>query len=268
MKKFVICILTLLVLVPLAPLAASADTLITNQTEVLPYYGGSMSTGYNGGNWISTIPPASMFPIFGYSVGYTDASKMDVKLNIYTNMPQGGDTSPPYPPVGDLFLNIAGAGFTQALVLPTSGSGGTLKDASTFQTSKDLWQGPGGLGNGYYYGGEYHISPTSATSGLVPVQATGTAVSSNITASWSDNPTASGHPGTYILSILFPGMDDNQGKDLIFLWSSGTCGNGTIYGDVNLTQVSLSPVPVPPSALLLGTGLLGLGILRKWRLVR
>ena len=42
MKKFVICILTLLVLVPLAPLAASADTFITNTTEVLPYRGGSV----------------------------------------------------------------------------------------------------------------------------------------------------------------------------------------------------------------------------------
>ena len=210
----------------------------------------------------------SLFKIYGYSIGYTNPSHTDVTLNIYTNMPQGGDTNPNIP-VGDLFLNLDGTGFTQAVQLPTSGNVGTLLNVTGVSTSKDLWTSR----TGYYYAGEYRTSLSS--SGFIPVQAIGTAVSpttdgsfpsSNITATWDDNHTT--NPGDYILSILFPGLDGNHGKDIIFLWASGTCGNGTIYADVDLTHVSPPQVPVPPSALLLGTGLLGLAFLRKRRVVR
>ena len=111
MKKFVICILTLLVLVPLAPFAASADTFITNTTQVLPYNGGNPAPQYS--SWTDNIPSGdSLFKIYGYSVSYSNAN--DVVLNIYTNMPQGGDTNPNIP-VGDLFLNLTGDGLYASL---------------------------------------------------------------------------------------------------------------------------------------------------------
>jgi hypothetical protein len=265
MKKFVICILTLLVLVPLAPLAASADY-VTNTTQVLPYQGSiqSQTSGYT--TWMDNIPggTGSLFKIFGYEV-VTNSNNADVTLNIFTNMPRTGDpdTNLPTPcPVGDLFLNLGGNfetnGFTTALDI-SEGTLRTVTGASDYNTSKQLWNPYGG----WIYAGEYRTGASS--SGNAPVQALGTAGPTDITASWILNPT--NHPGTWELSVLFPGLDGNNGNDLVFLWTSGTCANGVIFGDYE-QPVSPPQVPVPPSALLLGTGILGLAILRKSRVER
>ena len=277
MKKFVVCILTLLVMAPLAPLAASAETFITNTTQVLPYIGSGYYAGPSA--WTDNIPSGdSLFKIYGYSIGYSNPSRTDVRLNIYTNMSQGGDPDTNLPiacPVGDLFLNLDGTGFTQVVKLPASNGVGTLLNVTSSQTSQDVWSGI----SGWYYGGEYRdiqISPTISGIPLVKAEgnatnlygADGTPFADNITitATWDENHTT--NPGDYILSILLPGLDGNDGNHLKFLWSSGTCGNGTIYADVDLTEVSPPQVPVPPSALLLGTGLLGLVFLRKRRVER
>jgi hypothetical protein len=43
-------------------------------------------------------------------------------------------------------------------------------------------------------------------------------------------------------------------KDFSFLWGTATCGNDVI---------TCQPIPLPPTLLLLGSGLLGLGIMRR-----
>jgi hypothetical protein len=288
-KKLGICALSLFVLMALAPLTASADTFITNTTQVAPYQG-SGTSNYYGVPWVGNIPTGdSLFKIYGYEI-VTSSQTDNVYLNIYTNMPQGGDTDPRLPlalgpplPVGNLFLNLGGnyydyknpadptagiIGFTQALVLPTSGSGGTLKTVTDVTTSKTLWSPYGS----WIYGGEYRKSDTSASSGNVPVLATGSSdTTSGITASWSNNintnPYYQANAGDYILSILFPGLDGNNGNDIVFLWASGTCANGVVFGTYD-NPLSPPGVPVPPSALLLGSGLLGLALLRHRRKVR
>jgi hypothetical protein len=72
--------------------------------------------------------------------------------------------------------------------------------------------------------------------------------------------------GTDILTILFTGMDGNHGNDVTFLWAAASCANGVVFG-VIAGEVNPPQVPVPPSALLLGTGLLGLALLRYRRKV-
>jgi hypothetical protein len=282
-KKLGICVLSLFVLMALAPLSASADLYVTNTTQVKPYQG-SVASNYYGVSWVDNIPTGnSLFKIYGYEIGKTGATGSgDVALNIFTNMPQGGDpdTSIPsalYPlRVGNLFLNLGGAGFTQALVLPNSGTTATLYDITGFTTSKDLWSPY----SNWVYGGEYRTSSSSASSGNVPVKATGATATTtynndpddptsflgrSITATWMTNPTT--HPGTYELSIVFPGLDGNNSNDIVFLWASGTCANGVIFGS-HESPISPPGVPVPPSALLLGSGLLGLAILRYRRVGR
>jgi hypothetical protein len=55
--------------------------------------------------------------------------------------------------------------------------------------------------------------------------------------------------GTDMVSVTLGNL---VGDQFTFMWASGTCGNGPIEGKV----------PLPPSLLLLGSGLLGLGLLR------
>ena len=274
MKKFVICILTLLVLAPLAPLAASADTFITNTTQVLPYVGTGTTSHSGYTDWMDNIPggASSLYKIFGYEIVRANPLvSADVTLNIYTNMSALGGGGPIPNPVGDLFLNMDGTfasnGFTTALDL-SDDKYRAVGGIATYNTSMQLWKN-----TGWIYGGEYRTSNTApATSGNVPVEALGNVIANGlpITASWSKNITSNtvyhAGAGTDILSILFTGMDGNENLDVTFLWAAASCANGVVFGVIE-GEVSPPQVPVPPSALLLGTGLLGLGLLRYRRKV-
>ena len=44
-----------------------------------------------------------------------------------------------------------------------------------------------------------------------------------------------------------------------------TSGGGFAWTPLTLAQNGFTPVPLPPSVLLLGSGILGLGLLGRWR---
>jgi hypothetical protein len=108
-----------------------------------------------------------------------------------------------------------------------AGGGGSY---TTFGTNSSIW-----------YGRYYGPYPPGTTD-LIPVLATGS--TEGLTVAWDTS--GSIHTVTLNLSGLL------STDPWAFLWGTATCGNGTFAGSTD------GMVPLPPSALLLGTGLLGL----------
>ena len=127
----------------------------------------------------------------------------------------------------------------------------SLSSASDYYTSKDKLAGAGII-----YGGRYSDSPPSNFQ-PVPVEAKG---SSDTTipdlVSWS-------HSGHWFVTINLGLLSDyfDPSSGFAFLWGTATCANDTIVG----VYAPVGVVPLPPSALLLGSGLL---LLRLWAVRR
>jgi hypothetical protein len=127
----------------------------------------------------------------------------------------------------------------------------SLSSASDYYTSEDKLARARII-----YGGRYSDSPPSNPQ-PVPVEAKGSLDTTiHGLVSWS-------HSGHWFVTINLGWLSNyfDPSSGFAFLWGTATCANDTIVG----VYAPVGVVPLPPSALLLGSGLL---LLRLWAVRR
>lgn len=220
--------------------------------------------------WIGASPTSTWVDVWGdrqfntyYATYNTDPSSH--VLTFFTNWSANATST-----VGgitfvaaDLFLDFNHDGKWDAAI-PLQGTTPTgtfvqkvyyLSSPSDYQTSQQV------VGNNteVSYGGLYTTNAYSAgpPSYVVPVLHTGTASLDTAVVTWTnlgnngDVPTDPDFSVAINLSGVDNGFDPNS-PNIGFLWGTTTCGNDVI-------------IPLPPSLLLFGSGLLGLVAFRRLR---
>jgi hypothetical protein len=180
------------------------------------------------GGWKDVIGDSKLFNTFG-------ADLSGSTLTIFTNWNPSKDG---YLGVNTADLFIVSGGTSYAIQLDTlTGTGNVYKNPA-YKTSVDLLSP-----TGYTYGGNYDKDEPK----LMPVLAT-----SSTTGTTSVVWTIGGDNLNNKVAIDLSGI----GSLSSFVWGTATCSNDGFSGT--------TPVPVPPSVLLLGSGILGMG-LRRFR---
>jgi hypothetical protein len=259
----ILLILTGLAILFLAPGRAGADytDTIMNNTYLQAWQGNVVNTGWSSSGlpngWRYPNEPIGSTPSAWYiqkvSVTWTPTGNMEMK--IYTNYPPGSGLESAGQ--GDIALDPTRSGnFSYGVDLNSLTPSlnveylANIYYKTTWQDSETFW------GNGsWIYTGGYHVGPVSvSTIPLTPytVIASGTYYG-QATVEWLSG---SGTGSNYVVDVMFPtGFNSsNYWNNFNFTVSSGSCANEIMAGN--------AAVPVPPSFLLLGSGLLGLGLLR------
>jgi hypothetical protein len=209
-------------------------------TLVQPYTGTQVST-WNGGNLIDVIANSG-------DPNFTTAGAQFISSTnqlIITSNWNPGITPYPYmhATTADLFVTSGSNQWAISLSNTTlSSTEAAVFTTFSVNTTQSIFSGYSGIAYAgmYQSNGVLHEIPATASGnsliGLIPIQWWGTTV---------------GNRGVTINLGVLPGFNANN---FSFLWAGATCGNDTIYGQV----------PIPPSAVLLGSGLLGISLL-GWR---
>jgi hypothetical protein len=188
------------------------------------------------GNWLDVIGNANIFDTFG-------ANLNGGMFTIFTNWNPNKDGSVDAAvKTADLFIDAGCDGtWDYAIRLDTLlGTGGVYANP-TYTTSDDIFKTKTGL----IYGGKSDDTDPN----LVPVKAN----------------SASTDTTSVIWTLGNIGLNNQVAIDLAefdlkgqwcFVWGTATCSNDAFAGVV--------PVPLPPTVLLIGSGLLRVGLLR-WR---
>jgi opacity protein-like surface antigen len=266
MKKVVM--LAVAMLLAAAPVALADQVIpIPDITDVRVW--GTGPAQWNGNDWYDVIGDIGNQTTNGFNTSMilltlskpgTGGFYQDLKIQIYTNYITGVAGSVP----ADIVLSLGGTNnYGIAMSTHDSFTAGTLYSGAAFKSSFDQWAG-GGL-----YGGEYaaavntHPLPGGnndthdfAETAYTFLKAGAALVAGNL--SWAEVGTDAGR---YLVTVTLPGYNAAQSADLnaiSLFWGTGNCANDGIQGGG-----TGSPVPLPPSVLLLGSGLLGLALLGK-----
>lgn len=262
MKKVVM--LAVAMLLAAAPVAL-ADSVITNpDLQDVRAYSGIAPTNYLT-NWMDVIGTPGDANSNGFNTSkvvltFTNPGATyykDLKVDLYTNYPSTGNVSGGGDVAADVILSLNGGINNYGIAMTTHGglTQGTLYAVGSLASSIDRWGSKGGI-----YGGAWDDSSSDTDPGNTAwTYITGTTGSFMDASSF--NWGAGDGVSQYMVSISYAGYNATQSGGLNTLtgfWGTGDCSNDGIA----FTGTG-SPVPLPPSVLLLGSGLLGLALLGK-----
>ena len=273
MKKKIPLICMVAVVIVLAGSGAWAFqyTQIIPTDQVAGYQGGSVTYPAHP-TWYTQIGDSN-FTIGGANVV---TSGGQTYLDIFTGWGAGTSSPATFTELGAIAadLTITAGGSTWMVRLDnTQGKEGYLFSSPTYYTSYNVYGSANGTtGNsktlitnystsGLTYGGAYNSSTTPNIA--VWATSTGTPGKTGFV-TWYPSGTGSGHSGYTNYSEVVVDLSDISSlgfpTGFSFLYASGTCANSVLTGCYNQP---VTGVPLPPSALLLGSGLLGLGLLGR-----
>ncbi len=245
MRKTISLILTLLLGTGLLATGAWAYT-FADTTLVQEWNGNGP---YGSGPWTDVVGPKGIFDTQG-------ANWSGNTLTIFSNwgVARNGYDAAYFPggiQTADLFIDVGLKGtYNYAIQLNTLAGTGKVYANPSYSTSQDFFKNYPNL----VYGGLFNGSDPQP----VPTQITGGTVSGTTSVVW----TALAAPGgpDYSVAVDLSGLNLN-GQDWGFVWGTGICGNDTLAGQ---DPVPGNQVPISPTVLLLGSGLLGLAGIR-WK---
>ena len=239
-------------------------------------YTGTKGTGGATGTWY-TQPIANSgdnsFNIAGAVV--TSTGSGDTYLDIYTGWNGTSKTIGEYGAIAaDLTLTVGSTTYMVRLDQSQKELGEffTVSGSSSYNNSMYYYGGntnPLTLGSnsGLTYGGLYQTGTSGGkpTGSPVPVWATSNTPTGTTTVTWSSLGSGftfngntynwKGYEVAIDLSKISSAFDTSSGTpDFYFLYASATCANSVL----STYPIPVKGIPLPPSALLLGTGLLGL----------
>ena len=265
MKKVVM--LAVAMVLAAAPVAL-ADSIITipDLQEVRTYQGAN-PVNY-GSNWMDVIGQVGNATTDGF-----DTSKIvltfskpgakyyqDLKIDIFTNFPQAGNVAGLGDVPADMILSLQGGNNNYAIALSAHDglTLGTLYKVDTLQTSVDRYTSKTNL----IYGGAWQDAP--GDDGGLPANLPYTYMTGRPTPAQAATSFTWGvgdGVSKYDISIFYAGYNNFQDGGLNTI--TGFYGTGDCSNDAMSFTGTGSPVPLPPSVLLMGSGLLGLALLGK-----